>query len=88
MEVMKLAAEMDLTCINAYKLDALKSVRWTNEGENTDVTDHIARELDMTVKDSKSFSVTNGDIVSNNTETSGTDVTSMQTGKRSMPAFF
>ncbi|XP_038981447.1 tRNA (cytosine(72)-C(5))-methyltransferase NSUN6 [Phoenix dactylifera] len=82
MEIMKLAAEMDLTCINAYKLDALKSVRRTNEGENTDVTDHIIRELDMTVKDSKSFRVTNGDVVSSNTETSGIDVTSMQTGKR------
>lgn len=27
MDILKLAAEMDLTCINAYKLDALKSVR-------------------------------------------------------------
>ena len=88
MEIMKLAAEMDLTCINAYKLDALKSVRRTNEGDNTDVTDHIIRDFDMTIKDSKSFRVTNGDIVSSNTETSGFDVTYMQTGKRSMSAFF
>ncbi|KAG1346766.1 putative methyltransferase NSUN6 [Cocos nucifera] len=80
MEIMKLAAEMDLTCINAYKLDVLKSVRRTNEGENTDVTDHITRDSDITVKDSKSFRVTNGDIVSSNTETSGIDVTCMQTG--------
>ncbi|XP_010919742.1 rRNA (cytosine-C(5))-methyltransferase NOP2C [Elaeis guineensis] len=79
MEIMKLAAEMDLTCINAYKLDALKSVRRTNEGDNTDVTDHIIRDFDMTVKDSKSFRATNGDIVSSNTETSGFDVTYMQT---------
>lgn len=79
MEIMKLAAEMDLTCINAYKLDALKSVRRTTEGENTAITGHIIEELDMTVKDSRSFSVTNGDMVTSNTETSSIDATLMQT---------
>uniref|UniRef100_A0A0D3GZI3 SAM-dependent MTase RsmB/NOP-type domain-containing protein n=1 Tax=Oryza barthii TaxID=65489 RepID=A0A0D3GZI3_9ORYZ len=33
MDILKLAAEMDLNCIKAYKLDALKSVRKTNEAK-------------------------------------------------------
>ncbi|KAG8087165.1 hypothetical protein GUJ93_ZPchr0010g9490 [Zizania palustris] len=40
MDILKLAAEMDLNCIKAYKLDALKSVRKINEAGNVGITDN------------------------------------------------
>ncbi|CAO2163570.1 unnamed protein product [Urochloa humidicola] len=39
MDILKLASEMDLNCIKAYKLDALKSVHKTDEATNVGVAD-------------------------------------------------
>ncbi|WVZ93309.1 hypothetical protein U9M48_039298 [Paspalum notatum var. saurae] len=53
MDILKLASEMDLKCIKAYKLDALKSVRKTDEArdlgiadEHSEATDTMAEDLD------------------------------------------
>ncbi|OAY85137.1 putative methyltransferase NSUN6 [Ananas comosus] len=56
MEILKLAAEMDLHCIKAYKLDALKSVRRTNEETDVEAT---------VTEDDKSYKPAVGDQVSN-----------------------
>ncbi|KAF0900260.1 hypothetical protein E2562_029813 [Oryza meyeriana var. granulata] len=42
MDILKLAAELDLNCIKAYKLDALKSVRKTNEAKNIGMAGNCA----------------------------------------------
>ncbi|CAD5166868.1 rRNA (cytosine-C(5))-methyltransferase NOP2C isoform X1 [Musa acuminata AAA Group] len=47
MDVLKLAAEMDLTCIKAYKLDALKSVQRTNGMLYSEKTDSNNDEPDI-----------------------------------------
>ena len=41
MDILKLASEMDLNCIKAYKLDALKSVRKTDEATNVGMGEAI-----------------------------------------------
>lgn len=65
MDIKKLAAEMGLTCIHAYKLDALKSVRRTQEKINSDVH---SETLDTTVNVSVASKITNGDGVADDTE--------------------
>ncbi|KAL6646447.1 hypothetical protein ACP70R_018055 [Stipagrostis hirtigluma subsp. patula] len=52
MDILKLAAEMDLNCIKAYKLDALKSVRKPTEAGNPDVTDNRTEAIEMVADDS------------------------------------
>uniref|UniRef100_J3MSJ7 SAM-dependent MTase RsmB/NOP-type domain-containing protein n=2 Tax=Oryza brachyantha TaxID=4533 RepID=J3MSJ7_ORYBR len=52
MDILKLAAEMDLNCIKAYKLDALKSVRKTNEANNTGMASNCTDTI-VTLVDSE-----------------------------------
>ncbi|KAJ8458529.1 hypothetical protein OPV22_031455 [Ensete ventricosum] len=56
MDVLKLAAEMDLTCIKAYKLDALKSVQRTNGMMYSEKTDSNNDESDIAAVNSCSSS--------------------------------
>ncbi|URE23420.1 PUA domain [Musa troglodytarum] len=56
MDVLKLAAEMDLTCIKAYKLDALKSVQRTNGMMYSEKTDSNNDEPDIAAVNSCSSS--------------------------------
>lgn len=56
MDILKLAAEMDLTCIKAYKIDALKSVYKTNETMYSGITEAKIEDLDVTVVDPNSSS--------------------------------
>ncbi|XP_072992243.1 rRNA (cytosine-C(5))-methyltransferase NOP2C isoform X1 [Typha latifolia] len=55
MDILKLAAEMDLHCIKAYKLDALKSVQRADEGSNVGMADHKVEALNITAEDLSSF---------------------------------
>lgn len=75
MDIKKLALEMDLTCINAYKLDALKSVSWSNEIANADVRNQNNEELAIAIKDPGSVRVINGDKISCTTDKCKCDVT-------------
>ncbi|KAJ6847889.1 putative methyltransferase NSUN6 isoform X1 [Iris pallida] len=65
MDIKKLAAEMGLTCIQAYKLDALKSVRRT---QDTIKSDAHSETLDTTGNVSIASKITNGDWVADDTE--------------------
>ncbi|WOL14543.1 methyltransferase NSUN6 isoform X1 [Canna indica] len=56
MDILKLAAEMDLTCIKAYKLDALKSVCRANGTINSGITDANNEELDDVTANNRSSS--------------------------------
>lgn len=75
MDIKKLAAEMGLTCINASKLDALKSVSQSNEITNVDVRNQDNEELDVEIEDPGSLRVTNGYKISCTTDKHKSDVT-------------
>ncbi|KQJ96231.1 hypothetical protein BRADI_3g21700v3 [Brachypodium distachyon] len=53
MGILKLADEMGLSCIKAYKLDALKSVRKTNEARNLGVADNFNGAIATMVEDNE-----------------------------------
>ena len=74
MDIKNLAAEMDLTCINAYKLDALKSVFHGNETTDAGVRTQNNKELDVGVENAGSFRFTNGDMVTCTTDKCKSDV--------------
>lgn len=64
MDIKKLAAEMELSCINAYKLDALKSVIRSHEkadvgGKNQSIEND--EELDVLVTCRESLTSANSD---------------------------
>lgn len=84
---------MDLNGIKAYKLDALKSVRKTNEARNLGVADNHAEEIEIMTKDSDSCRTTvDTGVTSAGEDSSATTV--MQTGKehviftQDFPPFF
>ncbi|KAF8659088.1 hypothetical protein HU200_058731 [Digitaria exilis] len=52
MDILKLASEMDLNCIKAYKLDALKSVRKTDEATNIGMADSLCEAIKTLAEDS------------------------------------
>ncbi|GJN03324.1 hypothetical protein PR202_ga20754 [Eleusine coracana subsp. coracana] len=52
MDILKLAAEMDLNCIKAYKLDALKSVRKTNEAIHPGMEDNLSEAIETVAENS------------------------------------
>ncbi|TVU06738.1 hypothetical protein EJB05_49966 [Eragrostis curvula] len=52
MDILKLAAEMDLNCIKAYKIDALKSVRKINEETNLGMEDNPNEAAETMAEDS------------------------------------
>nr|CAB3482792.1 unnamed protein product [Digitaria exilis] len=52
MDILKLASEMDLNCIKAYKLDALKSVRKTDEATNIGMADNHCEAIKTLAEDS------------------------------------
>jgi methyltransferase NSUN6 len=52
MDILKLSAEMDLNCIKAYKLDALKSVRKTDEGRSLGMGHHSSEVIETVAEDS------------------------------------
>ncbi|GJN16463.1 hypothetical protein PR202_gb03453 [Eleusine coracana subsp. coracana] len=52
MDILKLAAEMDLNCIKAYKLDALKSVRKTNEAIHPGMEDNLGEAIETVAENS------------------------------------
>ncbi|CAD6344066.1 unnamed protein product [Miscanthus lutarioriparius] len=51
MDILKLASEMDLSCIKAYKLDALKSVRKTDEARNLGMADNHSEAVEIPTED-------------------------------------
>ncbi|XP_020268515.1 putative methyltransferase NSUN6 isoform X2 [Asparagus officinalis] len=73
MDIKKLAAEMDLTCINASKLDALKSVCQSKETKNVDIKDRNSDELDVAVKNSGYLGSRNGEAITCSADTYKTD---------------
>ncbi|XP_020590415.1 putative methyltransferase NSUN6 isoform X4 [Phalaenopsis equestris] len=72
MDIKKLAAEMDLTCIRPYRLDALKSVCQTSMVTNAASTNLDHDLLDMTVENSSS-KLDNGYMDAANIEGDKTD---------------
>uniref|UniRef100_A0ACD5TGN8 Uncharacterized protein n=1 Tax=Avena sativa TaxID=4498 RepID=A0ACD5TGN8_AVESA len=78
MGILKLADEMGLSCIKAYKLDALKSVRTTNEARNLGVADNCSEASVTTEENSVSCHTATGAKVTNAGEDSST-TTVMQT---------
>jgi len=51
MDILKLASEMDLSCIKAYKLDALKSVCKTDEARNLGMADNHSEAIETPTED-------------------------------------
>ncbi|XP_066352073.1 rRNA (cytosine-C(5))-methyltransferase NOP2C-like [Miscanthus floridulus] len=51
MDILKLASEMDLSCIKAYKLDALKSVWKTDEARNLGMADNHSEAIETPTED-------------------------------------
>jgi len=51
MDILKLASEMDLSCIKAYKLDALKSVRKTDESRNLGMAHNHSEAIETPTED-------------------------------------
>ncbi|KAI0524757.1 hypothetical protein KFK09_004142 [Dendrobium nobile] len=81
MDIKKLAAEMDLTCIRAYRLDALKSVSQTVVGADV-VATNLDREIyDITIMKSSSR-LDNGDMHRVNMDRDKIDAEIMSMGNR------
>lgn len=80
MDIKKLAAEMDLTCIRAYRLDALKSVRQPSEVSDAEATNLDREILDITV-DNSLPKLDNGDMLSANMDEDKVDTKIMTNGK-------
>lgn len=80
MDILKLAAEMDLNCIKAYKLDALKSVRKTNETRNLGMEDDPIEAIETVAGNSDPCHATVDGTATNAGEDSSI-TTIMQSGK-------
>jgi hypothetical protein len=80
MGILKLADEMGLSCIKAYKLDALKSVRKSNEARNLGVADNSEAIVTME-ENSVPCHTTTSARVTNAVEDSST-TTVLQAGKQ------
>lgn len=52
MDILKLASEMDLNCIKAYKLDALKSVQKTDAATKIGMADSHCAAIKTLAEDS------------------------------------
>ena len=79
MDILKLASEMDLSCIKAYKLDPLKSVRKTDEATNVGMGDSHCEAIKTLAEDSGPCHVTVDVRATNVNEESSTTV--VQSGK-------
>ncbi|XP_062192180.1 rRNA (cytosine-C(5))-methyltransferase NOP2C isoform X3 [Phragmites australis] len=80
MDILKLAAEMDLNCIKAYKLDALKSVRKTTEGRNHGMADNHSEAIETMAEDSDSCHIT-VDVWATNAGEDNSTATIVQSGQ-------
>ncbi|KAL6842443.1 hypothetical protein ACP4OV_027678 [Aristida adscensionis] len=58
MDILKLAAEMGLNCIKAFKLDALKSVQKPIKERNPGVVDNLSEAMETVAEDSDPCHVT------------------------------
>ncbi|PVH36788.1 hypothetical protein PAHAL_6G169100 [Panicum hallii] len=75
MDILKLASEMDLNCIKAYKLDALKSVRKTEEATIVEMVNSHCEAIKTLAEDSGPCHVTvDGTATNVNEESSTTTV--------------
>ncbi|CAO2210762.1 unnamed protein product [Urochloa humidicola] len=72
MDILKLASEMDLNCIKAYKLDALKSVRKTNEATIVGMANSHCEAIKTLAEDSDPCPATVDGIATNVVEDSST----------------
>lgn len=81
MGILKLADEMGLSCIRAYKLDALKSVRKAYEERNLGVADNCSEAIVTLAENSGPIRSLIGDKVMNAAEDSSTAIV-VQTGKQ------
>jgi hypothetical protein len=81
MGILNLADEMGLSCIKAYKLDALKSVRKMNEARNLGVADNCSESIVTMEENSVPCHTTTVARVTNAGEDSLT-TTVLQTGKQ------
>lgn len=80
MDILKLAAEMDLNCIKAYKLDALKSVRKTTEARNHGMADNHSEAIETMAEDSDSCHIT-VDVWATNAGEDNSTATIVQSGQ-------
>jgi hypothetical protein len=78
MDILKLASEMDLNCIKAYKLDALKSVRKADEVVG--IADGHCEAIETLAKDSDPCHITSDGRATNVVEDSSI-TTVAQSGK-------
>lgn len=73
MDIQKLAAEMGLTCIKTYKLDALKAVCKRNESSDMASLCNNKDNTDLVIQTSESIPLENGgsstSIVGSNADT-------------------
>lgn len=81
MDILNLASEMDLNCIKAYKLDALKSVRRTNEATNLGVADNHSEAIETLAEDFDPCHAT-VDSISTNVDEDNLTTTVVHSGKK------
>ena len=81
MGILKLADEMGLSCIRAYKLDALKSVRKAYEERNLGVADNCSEAIVTLAENSGPIRSIIAARVTNAAEDSSTAIVE-QTGKQ------
>ncbi|KAK8450995.1 hypothetical protein SEVIR_6G135800v4 [Setaria viridis] len=81
MDILKLASEMDLNCIKAYKLDALKSVRKTDEATVVGMADGHCEAIKTLAEDSDPCHATVDDRATNVVEDSSTTTVAQSDGK-------
>ncbi|KAK3121563.1 hypothetical protein QOZ80_8BG0656340 [Eleusine coracana subsp. coracana] len=82
MDILKLAAEMDLNCIKAYKLDALKSVRKTNEAIHPGMEDNLGEAIETVAENSDPCNATVDGTATNVGEDSSITVVQSEDQKR------
>ncbi|RLM60498.1 putative methyltransferase NSUN6 isoform X3 [Panicum miliaceum] len=86
MDILKLASEMDLNCIKAYKLDALKSVRKTEEATIVEMVNSHCEAIKTLAEDSGPCHVTvDGTATNVNEESSTTTVVQFVDDKNPEP---
>jgi hypothetical protein len=86
MDILKLAVEMDLNCIKAYKLDALKSVRKTDEGRSLGMGHHSSDVIETAAEDSDHCHATVDDTATKACEYISTTI--LQSGKDHIHVFY
>uniref|UniRef100_N1QTQ4 SAM-dependent MTase RsmB/NOP-type domain-containing protein n=1 Tax=Aegilops tauschii TaxID=37682 RepID=N1QTQ4_AEGTA len=82
MGILKLADEMGLSCIRAYKLDALKSVRKAYEERNLGVADNCSEAIVTLAENSGPIRSIIGAGVTNAAEDSSTAIVEQTDAKR------